>query len=159
MTESNLFRKGSIFYFSSTSQSINEGSQGRKLKAGTETKPWRNAAYSLTPLGLLSLLSYSSRDHQLALPTVSWALKHPSSITNMYHRFAHSPIRWKHFPKQDFFFPDLVSSWDKTRQYKSWTVFSAGLNMWITKQSWGDWDLRDDCTVGCRLDSIIKHIC
>lgn len=38
-------------------------------------RPWRNAAYLLAPLGLLSWLSYSSKDiiPGVTPPTVSWA--------------------------------------------------------------------------------------
>ena len=59
---------------------ITEGSQDRNSnKAGTwrqelMERPWRNAAYWLAPHGLLSLLSYSTQDHQPRSGTAHSAL-------------------------------------------------------------------------------------
>ena len=68
-----------------------------RRKLGQAFRAWkrkapkqRNAAYWLAPLGLLSLISYSTQDHQprgiQALPSVSRALQQQSSTKKKLHR-------------------------------------------------------------------------
>lgn len=60
------------------------------------------------PQGLLSLLSYSAKDHQLrvALLEVSWALPHKSSGMTMSPTLTHRPLWWRYFLNWDSFLPN-----------------------------------------------------
>jgi hypothetical protein len=64
-----LGKEGANLAYTSTSQSIIEGSQDRNSNwEGTWRQelmqtPWRDAVYWLAPHDLLSLLSYSTQDH------------------------------------------------------------------------------------------------
>jgi len=44
------------------------------------------------------LIGLRASSSGMALPTISWALPHQSVIKKMSHRFAYSPIFWRHFP-------------------------------------------------------------
>lgn len=80
---------------------VRAAGQGRKLKAriGAEaTKDFCLQSYSSGLALPASLQCPRPPAPGMAPPTVSRALPHPSSIKNTYHRCAHSPIRWKHFP-------------------------------------------------------------
>jgi hypothetical protein len=75
-TKCNVGRKG--FISSHSWKFIILGSRGKISKSGIlrlklRQKPWRTFTYWVAPHGLLSLLSYTSRNHQ-SLPTVSWTL-------------------------------------------------------------------------------------
>jgi hypothetical protein len=63
--QSNLGRKGFIQfllpYYSSSLKKVKKGSQ---TEQDSWQRPWRDAVYWLAPLGLLSLISYSTQDHQ-----------------------------------------------------------------------------------------------
>jgi hypothetical protein len=75
---------------------ITEGSQGSNSKGAGSwrqelmQRPWRNAAYWLTPHRLLSLLSQRTQDHQprVVLLIMGWALPHQSLIKKMLYRVA-----------------------------------------------------------------------
>lgn len=47
------------------------GRSGQEVKVGNEAKPWKDAAYWLSPSDLLSLLSYTPSCPGMALPTVT----------------------------------------------------------------------------------------
>jgi hypothetical protein len=74
--------------YTSTLLFIIEESQHRNSnRAGTwrqelMQRPWRGAAYWVASLGMLSLFSYRTQDHQpgMALLTVDWAHPHLSLI-------------------------------------------------------------------------------
>lgn len=61
------FVEGKLYFvlqlLSLSSRVITGGTQGRDLKAGTDSEATRVAAYWLIPLGLLMLISYRIKDH------------------------------------------------------------------------------------------------
>jgi hypothetical protein len=73
MTKSNLKKKEFLSVYTSTSQSTIEEIQGRTLREdsqGTEAETMRTSDNSIAAHGLLSLLSYTIRDHQPRQPPV-----------------------------------------------------------------------------------------
>lgn len=65
--------------------------QGKGLEAGMEEEAMGSATYGVGLHRLLSLLSYSTRDHQVQgwHQSSSSVLLCQSSVKNMLHRFAH----------------------------------------------------------------------
>lgn len=103
MTKAPLEGKGLFYYTTSLREdrqkldhtlSLREGRQ--KLEAGTRKyelrqRPWKNAAYELTPYGLLSLFSYKTQDNLPIYGTTCSDLDPPISIINQYKHFTHLP--------------------------------------------------------------------
>ena len=84
--------------YTSTLLFITKGSQDwNSHRVGTwrqelMQRPWRNAAYWLTPHRLLSLLSQRTQDHQprVVLLIMGWALPHRLLIKKMPYKLAYS---------------------------------------------------------------------
>lgn len=91
--------------YASTALFITEGGQNRSSsRAGSwrqelMQRPWQGAAYWFVPLGLFSLFSYRTQDHQPRCGPTHNRLGLPpqSLIKKMPYRLAYNPILWRHF--------------------------------------------------------------
>lgn len=89
-------------------QELETGTQRQELKQ----RPWRNAAYCLAPLGLMSYFSYTTWTG-MAQPILGWALAHQLAVKKMLFTHAHRPFCWRQFLSGDAFFPGAPISEDK----------------------------------------------
>ena len=90
MTKSNLGRKAEGLGFFWGGEELGgicphysqKSSKPRTWRQELVQRPWKGAAYWLTPRGLLSLLSYRTQDHQPRDGTTHNGLDLPPLITN-----------------------------------------------------------------------------
>lgn len=77
---------------------------GRKLEAEADGCRRKETAEERCPVACSVCLLKAYRTFFQALPTMIWSLPHELLIKSKFHRLAHKPFWWRHFPNFCSFF-------------------------------------------------------